>query len=327
MSKRVLIPAPEPVPALEPRLVDIWWEKRMMRRVGAALALLTAVMWVLQQTLAQLLFYYAPEAWANPWIIWFLSDVPLYCFGFPVYYLCLRRVPVNRLPKQSLGAGRFFRMIFISVVLMWAGGLISSWLMAFLGELFGQQPANGLEAVLDNGTMLGTVIFVVIVAPVGEELMFRKLLLDRVACYGDKAAILISGLAFGLFHGNFYQFFYAALLGMLFAYVYLRTGRLRYTIALHALVNLNGAVVSEYIGRWMESGVPWQEALVALYGGVMLGVCIAGIVALCKNGRLAPRPATYPIPKGQRASVFFWNAGTILFVLLCMAEFVMSLLY
>lgn len=326
MKRQVLIPTPEPTPTLEPRLVDLWWEKRMMRRVGASLALLALVTLVGQQALVQLLFRFAPEAWNNPWAVWLLTDVPLYGFAVPLFYLCLRRVPVNRLPRQALGGGRFFQVFLIAIVLTEAGGLVGSLLMMLIGALSGEMPTNGLNEMLESGTMLGTVIFTVIVAPVGEELIFRKLLLDRVACYGDRAAILISGLAFGLFHGNFYQFFYAALLGMLFAYVYLRTGRLRYTIALHALINFDGAVVTDYVSRWSESALPWQTALVALYGLACFAAVIAGIVLLCKKGRLAPRAATYPIPSGRRASVFFWNAGTIAFVLLCCLLFALSFL-
>ena len=43
--------------------------------------------------------------------------------------------------------------------------------------------------------------------------MFRKLLIDRIVPFGQRVAVVVSGLAFGLFHGNFYQFFYAFSLG------------------------------------------------------------------------------------------------------------------
>ena len=55
-----------------------------------------------------------------------------------------------------------------------------------------------------------TFTFSVVLAPVMEELIFRKVLIDRTIVYGDKAAVVLSGLLFGVFHGNFHQFFYAS---------------------------------------------------------------------------------------------------------------------
>ena len=49
--------------------------------------------------------------------------------------------------------------------------------------------------------------------------MFRKLIIDRMSIYGDKLAIIVSSIAFGLFHGNFYQIFYATLIGFILGYV------------------------------------------------------------------------------------------------------------
>ena len=46
----------------------------------------------------------------------------------------------------------------------------------------------------------------VIIAPVMEELVFRKYLVDRLVPYGQKTAVVLSGLFFGLFHGNFISF-------------------------------------------------------------------------------------------------------------------------
>ena len=59
-----------------------------------------------------------------------------------------------------------------------------------------------------------------IMGPVMEELLFRKMFIDNYSKYGMGAAILASAVSFGLFHGNFSQFFMATALGILFGYVY-----------------------------------------------------------------------------------------------------------
>ena len=58
-------------------------------------------------------------------------------------------------------------------------------------------------------------------APVVEEFIFRKFLIDRVYRYGEWVAILTSGLMFGLFHENLAQFFFATLIGCFFAFFYI----------------------------------------------------------------------------------------------------------
>ena len=54
----------------------------------------------------------------------------------------------------------------------------------------------------------------------------------------DKVAIITTAILFGLFHANFSQFFYAVALGMIFAYVTLKTGTIKYSIILHIVVNI-----------------------------------------------------------------------------------------
>ena len=89
-------------------------------------------------------------------------------------------------------------------------------------------------------------------APLGANWCRNKLLIDRIHVYGEGTAIVLSGVAFGLFHGNLSQFFYAAFLGCMFAFLYVRTGRILYPILLHAAINLLG-------------GLPlYEEALIKL---------------------------------------------------------------
>ena len=84
--------------------------------------------------------------------------------------------------------------------------------------------------------LFGNVVFLVILGPIFEEWMFRKQLIDHTRKYGEKTAILLSGLAFGLFHMNLFQFFYAFLLGVMFGYIYMRTSKLRYSTAMHMII-------------------------------------------------------------------------------------------
>ena len=90
-------------------------------------------------------------------------------------------------------------------------------------------------------------IIISIIGPVFEEILFRKLLIDRTIRYGARISIILSATLFGLMHGNLNQFFYAFLLGGFFAYVYIKTGNIIYTIILHIFLNLIGSVFSLFV--------------------------------------------------------------------------------
>ena len=58
---------------------------------------------------------------------------------------------------------------------------------------------------------------------------------------------------FGIWHGNFQQFFFAFFLGVLFSFVYIRTGRIIYTMILHGSLNLiTSSVTTELLSEMMK---------------------------------------------------------------------------
>ena len=95
-------------------------------------------------------------------------------------------------------------------------------------------------------------VCVVIISPVFEELLFRKVLLEELLPYGKVTAILISSMLFGMLHANLEQFLYTIFMGIVCANIVLITGKVRYAIYLHMAFNLFGAIISVYIpsGRY-----------------------------------------------------------------------------
>jgi len=79
---------------------------------------------------------------------------------------------------------------------------------------------------------------VVIVAPLTEELLFRGLILrGLLRHYTTRTAIIASAVLFGVFHLNPWQFLGATVLGVLFAWIFVRTGSLYPCIFGHAFAN------------------------------------------------------------------------------------------
>ena len=181
-----------------------------------------------------------------------LTIISVDLVGFPVTYLVCRNVPAQPLEKKKLGFGKFLLFVLMSAGICGVGSIIG----AIVHRLV-TLPVGGTDAAITtlmiNSGMGMRILTVGIMAPIFEELLFRKLLVDRLAKYGEFISIFTSGLLFGLFHGNFQQFFYAFGLGCLFAFVYLRTGRVIYTIGLHMIINMSTSAITVWLfGKYSE---------------------------------------------------------------------------
>lgn len=168
-----------------------------------------------------------------------------------LFLVLLRRFPRSeKLPVDRLGLWEFLFTMMLTLGLCYLLNLTTLGLIALMEKGVGMSALNRV-AQQDNSTPLwNQVVFMVLLPPVCEELLFRRLLLDRLRVLGDVSAIVLSALAFALYHMNLFQMLYAFGLGMLFAVVVLLTGSIRDTILLHMCVNgmtvLNNALGSEF---------------------------------------------------------------------------------
>ncbi len=142
--------------------------------------------------------------------------------------------------KKRLGFRNFMMVTLISLGVWSLGVYIGN----FADIFFPIQSSDSILDVLENSGVrsLPLHVYAVIGAPILEELACRKLLLDRLHKYGQIPAMIVSGLLFGLLHGNSGQFFLAFFLGVIFAAVYLKTGNILYTMGLHAIINFTASI-------------------------------------------------------------------------------------
>lgn len=91
------------------------------------------------------------------------------------------------------------------------------------------------------------ILYLVIVAPIFEEFVFRYLSL-RMACdaYSKTKAIIYVSLAFALMHSGLINMIYAFLIGVLLSYVYLKYKNILYPIILHIAANLMSVCINKF---------------------------------------------------------------------------------
>lgn len=262
----------------------------------------------------------------SSWNLWLGMLIPMYFIATPVAFFFFRRIPAERLAENRLGGKGFFQFLLMCFPVMYVGSIIGNVLSMIISS--GNSENILVDLVLDSNPLRYVVI--VVAAPIFEEFVFRKLIIDRTRKYGEKIAIFFSAFTFALFHMNLYQFFYTFGIGLIFAYVYVRTGRLRYPIILHAIINIMGSVVAPWIVSLAEidvggsteiTGGMTESALIGLmvlgiYGLIMIALSIAGIVVIAlKAGKLRLLPTNQQLEKGKKFKTVYLNVGMILFII------------
>lgn len=270
--------------------------------------------------------------------------LPMYAISMPLMGFLIKTVPAHPMEKHKMTVGQWFLAFMMCYALMYLSNIIGLILTQVIGLISGTPVNNAILSVIDNLSPFTAILVTVILAPVAEELLFRKLLIDRTCRYGEGISILLSGLMFGLFHGNLNQFAYAFTLGVFFGFIYVKTGNIKYTILMHMVINFMSSVVAVFLLRNMGytdlmtsmSDPTAMTAIVLehlpafllfmLYALVLFVVVITGFVLLLVNlKKFHCNPGEISVPKGKRFATYIFNIGMILFILYWVIQIIIQL--
>ncbi len=196
-----------------------------------------------------------------------ISTVLVHLILFPIVALMIHFFPKSKIVRKNRSFGYLAAGFAVCIFAMTAGALCGNYVNSFLSALFGTDPGNIVESGISGASIPELIIFVAVIPGIVEELVFRKMLIDRTAKFSGLGSVIFSGLLFGLIHGNFEQFFYAFFVGIVFGVIYLESGNIWYTIVLHTLMNISGSVIPMSIGD--------SEIGLGIY--VLIRLLIAGI--------------------------------------------------
>lgn len=322
--------------------------KKQFSKIGLVLFLGTLLIYGVQ-ILSYAIVANVPAIAADGNLSFLIGMLPMYIIAFPIIFLMFKKVPV-----QISGEKKKMRPLhFLAAFLMCYAG---TYLCNFLGNIITavisvikQSPVeNVMLNVTSNINPAVNFFVIVICAPIMEELLFRKSVIDRTAKYGEGVSIVFSGLLFGLFHGNLVQFGYAFLIGVFFGFIYIKTKNIVYSILLHMIINFFGSFIGAIIlevsnyTKIMEAttaGATEAElmalmmdnmgglAILFLYAMLLIIGIIAGIVIFFVNKKkfkLAAGEVT--IEKGQRFKTVILNLGVILFSAFWIVQIILQLI-
>lgn len=339
---------PVPEPTAEPQVEvpftgDLKLASKQFSRMGLGVFLIYVVALVVKLVATLVLRLVNPGLLENEWIFWLLTTLPLYAVGIPVGLAVMLPKPKAECSYEKMTFGRFICLMLIAWAMMYAGALVGNIINSIFTAATGVEVGDEVAELALSTSILPKLLFMVVIGPIMEELVFRKALIDRMRIYGEKTAVVVSALLFGLFHGNLAQLFYAFTQGLLFGYVYLRTGKLRYSAMLHVFINFMGSVASTLVVNnvdtdavlsAMEEGadpellvqlVP-QMAIAAIYNLVVIAMLVAGVVLFfVKKRDVHFERAPLQLPYGTLGKTVFRNFGMILLLVGCAALIVLSL--
>ena len=209
-----------------------------------------------------------------------LAALPILCYGARTGTCKL--YPAN---AQRLSILTFFYLFSLDFILNLTVSL-SSPLIERILRLLG----IGLrEVTINTASSLSLTLYVCIVAPIVEELIYRGVILRKLLPYGTHLAIVLPAVCFALMHHNFYQGLSAVLGGLVYGFVALRYS-LATSICLHIAKNIISAVLP-LLEKSGELGA-WTTLLLFFIAGVF--VLIGSIIVIRRKSFRLPQSVSFP---------------------------------
>lgn len=144
------------------------------------------------------------------------------------------------------------------------------------------------EVTINTASSLSLTLYVCIVAPIVEELIYRGVILRKLLPYGTHLTIVLPAVCFALMHHNFYQGLSAVLGGLVYGFVALRYS-LAASICLHIAKNTVSTVLP-LLEKGGELGA-WATLLLFFIAGVF--VLIGSIIVIRRKSFQLPQSVSF----------------------------------
>lgn len=260
----------------------------------------------------------------------------------------LRGTACHAPEKRPFSVGHFVVLLCICYAASVAGNLVGNLVLGIWNAITGRSVGSEVTEILTETNPIVNLLAAGIMAPVLEELLMRKLVIDRTRVYGERVCILTSATLFALFHMNFSQMFYAFGIGLLLAYLYCRSGKIWLCMLLHAIFNcISGVLSVEILTRFTEIFEPLADLteaelmeklpelvqnhglfilLAAFYFIAIFAMVIAGIILLIVKARqFRPEPGEVTLSAKSRRTAILKNPGMIAAVIVFLGFTIYSL--
>lgn len=202
----------------------------------------------------------------------------------------------NVSPKRVFAPAR---TLFYTAIGLWI-----QLLMSFAGEqIIPRLRELGLPLTLSTGDVSGSAVrvcllglYMCLVAPVTEELLFRGIVLKNLCRVSQRTGIVLSAFLFGAAHMNLAAFLVTFPLGLLLAYITVHHNSVKPAVAVHMAVNAMSFL--QLLGKAMLPAKTFTTAD-QFYSLAVLGIGTICIVYFCITERM-PISTPHQATRGER---------------------------
>jgi len=166
--------------------------------------------------------------------------------GFAVFF------PMWRKTRQGfeMHDNSKFPAIGVLIAFFFAGLNIVTMLIIGMSGIIRYFPSyHHVSEVITRGSYTIRIISVCFTAPIVEELLFRGVLMGRMAWLPAWASVLIQGILFSLVHMNALQIIYSFIAGILLGMAYIRFRSITLVIVGHIAYNLVSALANRFVSE------------------------------------------------------------------------------
>lgn len=227
----------------------------------------------------------------------------VYGAGLLLFRFITQKSPTTRPEKKEIGFKSIFKCFLLQFTALLALGIIANILM----NVFHVKLSNDFDALTPY------MLFMLLVFnPIIEEFVFRKLFADKLLKHGELLYILTSSFCFAIAHGvalGIPQVIYTFILGLIWSYLFVKTGDIAVTVVLHSFSNLFGAVIVQFLQKVSMGALGIYFMFVLVWG-------IIGLILLIKDRKSIVLDGQGKLIRGSVLKEIFTNKGILLYTVL-----------
>lgn len=206
----------------------------MKIKTTASIPILLTLSFIVLYALTNVFKEYSGYIWA------FLLQIFAYVIPLIAYFVIFKKKNI-----KYLSPGKFkpshIKILSSSLLLITSCGAL------YMSVLHALDIGKAGYTVFPKDNVILTVLILVLLPALLEEIMFRGFVLREYEKYGVLPAVLFSSVCFAMFHFSFAEFPYYFVAGIIISVVACITGSIAEAFALHLLHNLIMLFVGEYL--------------------------------------------------------------------------------
>lgn len=240
----------------------------------------------------------------------FLASTILVLISRKWFKISLRRDLFTK-PQQSK------KIFLLAPLAIMGAGAIGAFITQIYLNLFEKA---GIEIFIPDFSfakddMLGSILMVVyvcILAPLTEEIIFRGFILKANQKHGDLYAIILSSILFSLFHMNLQQFIFPFVMGLLLGFITVKTRSIIPAIVCHMFNNSFSMATQYFVAEKKLVG----EIVPSIITIISILVFVVFVIIYAKEMKSISRGDTTFMKTGKKLALGFTSAWSIVFIVI-----------